>query len=88
MVTKEKEEIFKLSDMMCRQLSSSSSHGRGGGTGYGQLMTFERIITRVTTEYPPNEAKTNYNVWKGGYLNAQALMLQVSLKRQCGIMIW
>lgn len=80
MVTKDNEQIFKLSDMMCPQLSGSSSSHGGVPLGYGQLMTFERIITRITTEYPPNEAKTNYNVWKGGYHNAQALMLVLSSK--------
>ena len=66
MVTKENEEVFKLSDTMCRQVTGT----RGPYTGYGNLMAFERITANILKDYPPTEARTNYNIWKGGYTHA------------------
>lgn len=76
MVTKEKEEVFKLSDTMCRQVTGT----RGPYTGYGNLTAFERITAKILKDYPPTEARTNYNIWKEGYTHAQALMLVLSSK--------
>eukprot|EP00986_Skeletonema_menzelii_P005066 scaffold1783_cov163-Skeletonema_menzelii.AAC.2 len=75
MVTKENEQIFKLSDTMCRQVTFSSG---GASTGYGTLTAFERITAKIMKDYPPIEARTDYNIWKGGYTYAQALMLVLS----------
>ena len=86
MVTNANEQLFNVADDMCRQVSGGS-----GRTGYGNIIGFERIVQKIMKDYPLKKAKKDYNVWKGGYLHAQALMLVLShqnLKMQeCGIII-
>jgi len=74
MVTKENEQMFEIADDFCQQISGSRSYS----TGYGNLTAFERICKNIIKNFPPMEAKSNYNVWKGGYDHAQGLMLVLS----------
>ena len=73
MVTNVNEQLFNVADDMCRQVSGGS-----GRTGYGNIIGFERIVQKIMKDYPPKKAKIDYNVWKGGYIHAQALMLVLS----------
>mmetsp|Transcript_3563 Transcript_3563/g.9114 ORF Transcript_3563/g.9114 Transcript_3563/m.9114 type:complete len:414 (+) Transcript_3563:137-1378(+) len=72
-VAKEKEPLYEKADHMCRLVS-----GGGGGVGYGQLMGLEKIIRQIKSDSPAAKARSDANVWRAGYDQAQALMLVLS----------